>query len=93
MSVTQEQVQDHRYLVCAIYRSQQLINQLTRIQHVGIVLAVSPFSAIAIARKDHNPEGETPTSYVASIILGPFRVNAFSNRLYTCEELLSTEIG
>ncbi len=93
MSVTQEQVQDHKYLVCAIYRSQPLINKLTRIEHVEIVLACSPFSAIVIARRGHNPEGEKPTKYVASRILGPFRVNAFSNRLYTCEELLSIRKG
>ncbi len=96
MQITQGQVQEHKYLVCAIYRSQQLANQLTRltrIEHVEIVLACSPFSAITIARRGHNPEGEKPTKYVASRILGPFRVNAFSNRLFTCEELLSTGIG
>ena len=89
MPVTQEQVQDHKYLVCAIYRGRHSINELTRIAHVGIVLACSPFSAIAIARENHNPEGEKPTKYVASRILGPFLINAFSKQTYTCEELLS----
>ena len=93
MSVTQEQVQDHQYLVCAIYRSQHSINGLTRIEHVGIILACSPFSAITMVKRDHNPEGEKPTKYVASLILGPMRVNAFSNQTHTCEELLSIRAG
>ncbi len=83
----------HKYLVCAIYRGQYSINELTRIAHAGIVLARSPSSAIAIVSRDYNSDREKPTRYVASIILGPFRINAFSNRLYTCEELLSARIG
>ena len=83
----------HKYLVCAIYRSQYSVGGPTRIAHAGIVLARSPSSAIAIISRDYNPDGEKPTKYVASLILDPFRVNAFSNRLYTCEELLSTGIG
>jgi hypothetical protein len=90
MSATQGQAQDHKYLVCAIYRGKKhSINALTRIDHVGIVLACSPFGAVVIARRTHNPNGEKPTSYVASRILGPFRVNMFSDRTFTCEELLA----
>ncbi len=80
----------HKYLVCAIYHDQYSVGSFTRIAHAGIVLARSPSSAIAIVSRDYNPNGEKPTRYVASLILGPFQVNAFSNRLYTCEELLST---
>ncbi len=94
MSVTQEQIQDHKYLVCAIYHGRHSMHELTRIEHVRIVLAGSPFSAIAIARENHhNPEGEKPTKYVASRILGPFLINAFSKQTYTCEELLSIRTG
>lgn len=82
-------LKDLKYLVCAIYRNQPSINGLTRVDHVGIVLAHSPFSAVKTAKKDHNPDGEKPSKYVASLILGPFRVNAFSDRTHTCEELLS----
>ncbi len=93
MSITQEQVQDHKYLVCAIYHGRHSMDNITRIEHVEIVMACSPFSAIAIARENHNPEGEKPTKYIASLILGPFLINAFSKQTYTCEELLSIRTG
>jgi len=91
--MTRRQAKNHEYLVCAIYHNQYLIGGLTRIAHAGIVLARSPSSAIAIVSRDYNPNREKPTKYVASLILGPFRVNAFSNQLYTCEELLSIRKG
>lgn len=84
-------LKDHKYLVCAIYRDQPSINDLTRVDYVGIVLAHSPFSAVTIAKRDHNPDGEKPSKYVASLILGPFQINMFSSQTYTCEELLSLE--
>ena len=93
MSIINTKTKPHKYLVCAIYRSRPLINELTRIEHVGIVLAHSPFSAITIVSRTHNPDGEKPSKYVASLILGPFQVNAFSNQLSTCEELLSIRKG
>lgn len=81
---------DREYLVCAIYRGKKhSINTLTRIDPVEIVLACSSFSAMVTASRSHNPDGEKPTKYVASRILGPFRVNMFSDRTFTCEELLS----
>ncbi len=79
---------DRKYLVCAIYDSKFSI---ARIEHVKIVTASSPFSAKLIAKKDHNPKGEKPTSYVASLILGPFKINAASNQTFSCEDLLSIE--
>ncbi len=88
MSITTK-TKPHKYLVCAIYRGQPFRNDLTRVDHVGIVLAHSPSSAITIAKEGHNPDGEKPSKYVASRILGPFRVNMFSNQTYTCEELIS----
>lgn len=93
MSITQNQAQDRKYLVYAIYRTHQLMNSLTRIIPVKIVSACSSFSAIAIASRYYNPDGERPTSYVAACILGPYRVNMFSQRTYTCEELLSIGVG
>ena len=81
-------LKDHKYLVCAIYRSQSSRNDLTRVDHVGIVLAHSPFSAITIAKEGHNPDGEKPSKYVASIILGTFQTTP-SGRTFTCEELVT----
>ena len=92
MSVTQVQVKDHKYLVCAIY-DQIPVDNITRVDHVGIVSASSPFSAVVKARKNHNPGEVKPTKYVASLILGPFKVNAFSNQTFACEELITTRIG
>lgn len=90
MSIINTKTKPHKYLVCAIYHGKKSsINELTRIEYVGIVLVHSPFSAITMARKNHKPDGEKPSKYVASLILGPFQVNTFSNRTYTCEELLS----
>ena len=90
MSIINTKTKPHKYLVCAIYNSKFSKSILTRIEHVGIVLAHSPFSAINEVRRGHNPDGEKPSKYVASRILGSFRINAFSDRTYTCEELLST---
>lgn len=89
MSITQRRIQDHKYLVCAVYSSWHLVDDLTRVVPIGIVLASSPFSAKAIASRDHNPHGKKPILYVASRILGPFQVNMFSHRKYPCEELLA----
>ena len=80
---------DRKYLVCAIYDSKFSI---AKIEHVKIVTASSPFSAKLTAKKYHiYPEGEKPTSYVASLILGPFKINAASNQTFSCEDLLSIE--
>jgi len=89
----EEMLKEHKYLVCAIYRDQPSISQFTRIDYVGIVLAYSPFDAVKVAKRGHNPGEEKPRKYVASLILGPFRINAFSDRTYTCEELLSIRKG
>lgn len=89
MSSTQRRVKNHKYLVCAIYDGEGSIGGTTRIEHVKIVTARSPFSAKLAAKKNHNPEGEKPTSYVASLILGSFKLNASSHKTHTCEELLS----
>jgi len=91
MSITQRRVKDHKYLVCAIYDEKDSTDGATKIEHVKIVLASSPFSAKVIAKKNHNPKGEKPTSYVASLILGPFKLNASSYQTYMCEDLLSTK--
>ncbi len=90
MSKTKRQVKNDKYLVYAVYNS---MGTLTKIGHVGIVLARSSFSAITIAKRNHNPDGEKPNKYVASLILGPFRVNMFSERTFSCEELLSAKRG
>ncbi len=85
------QTKKHKYLVCAIYDSESLI---TRIEHVKIVAARSPFSAKLMVKKNHNSKGEKPVSFVASRIFGPFKVNDSSSRkTYECEELLSTVVG
>jgi len=89
MSTTPKQTQDYKYLVCAVYHSQRSTDNLTRVDHMGIVLAQSSFSAIAMARGEHDPSNERPTLWVASRILGPYRVNMHSQRTFTCEELLS----
>jgi hypothetical protein len=93
MSKINKKTKPHKYLVCAIYNSKYSKSILTRIEHVGIVLAHSPFSALNILRRDHNPDGEKPSKYVASRILGAFRVNMFSDQTYTCKELLSIRKG
>lgn len=93
MSTTQRKAQNHKYLVCAVYNGKYSKSILTRVEHVGIVLARSPFSAVNKVKRDHNPDGEKPSKYVSSLILGPFRVNQFSDRTYTCEELLSIRTG
>ncbi len=93
MSITTK-TKPHKYLVCAIYRNQLFRNDLTRVEHVGIVLAYSPFSAVKITERGyekrgyHLGKGEKPSKYVASRILGPFQITP-SGRTYTCEELLS----
>lgn len=88
MSTIKKQVQERKYLVHAIYRGRNSMSNLTRVDPVEIVLAYSPFSAIAIASKNHNPDGEKPRGYVAGLILGTFHVNMASSRTYSCEELL-----
>ena len=89
MSATRRRDQEHKYLVWAIYRNRGSMSNITSIEPVKILSACSPFSATAIVRRDHNPVGARPSSYTASIILGDFRVNAFSNQTFSCEELLS----
>ncbi len=84
-----KQGKNHKYLVCAIYADQFSTGDITRIDHVKIVTAPSPFSAKVIAKKHHKFEGVKPSSYVAARILGPFKVNAFSHQTYSCEDLLT----
>ena len=93
MPTIPKKTQDYKYLVCAVYHGQHSIDRfgianLTRVDHIGVILAQSQFSAIAIARGERNPSEERPTLYVASRILGPFRVSMYHDRTFTCEELL-----
>ena len=85
-STVQRKTKKRKYLVCAIYRIST--DSLTRVQHVGVVLASSPLSAITKAKKKHKTNGEIPNKYVASRILGSFQTMP-SGRTFTCEELLS----
>ncbi len=80
---------NHKYLVCSIYGDQFSSGGITRIENVKIVMAASPFSAKVMVKKQHKPKGVKPTTYVASLILGPFKINAFSHQMYSCEDLLT----
>ena len=84
-----KQSKNYEYLVCAIYDDQFSTEGITRIENVKIVMAPSSFSAKTMGKKQHKPEGVKPTSYVASLILGPFKVNAFSHQARSCEDLLT----
>ncbi len=88
MSRLQKKKQNHKYLVCAIYDSQNFIGNITGIKHVGIVITSSSSNAVITARRNHNPGEVIPRRYIASLILGDFKTNAFSDRTHTCEELL-----
>lgn len=89
MSKSQKKTQEHKYLVCAVYGDQNYEGGITKIKHIGIVQARSSFDAVVTVRRDHNPGEVKPRKYIASRILGDFKTNAFSDRTYTCEELLS----
>ncbi len=88
MSKIQKKKQSHKYLVCAIYDGRSSIGNITRIKHVAIVITSSPSNAVVTARRSHNPGEVIPRRYIASLILGDFKTNAFSDRTHTCEELL-----
>ena len=88
MAKIQRRVKIHKFLVCAIYK-QTPTDRITRVDYVGIVSASFPHKAVAVAREGHNPGEVKPTKYVASLILGPFKINEFSHQKSTCEELIS----
>ncbi len=90
MAKTKRQVKNHKYLVCAIYRTST--DSLTKVKHVGIVMASSPLSAVTKAKRKHKTNGEIPNKYVASSIICSFQTVP-SGRTFTCEELLSRKQG
>ncbi len=84
-----KQSKNYEYLVCAIYADQYSTDGITRIENLKVVTATSPFSAKVMVKKQHKPEGVKPTSYVAALILGSFKINAFSHQTHSCGDLLT----